>query len=103
MPNRVTYDENIFPRELEGKNWDTFANSDDPSDMWNCFETNITNVLDRMCPIKQLVVPESEPDWLTNDVVQLIRKRDKMYKDARRKKDPTTWRKATFLEIEWKW
>ena len=42
-------------------------------------------------------VPETKPNWLTNDIVQLMRRRDKMYKEARRKKDPTLWRKATFL------
>ena len=50
-----------------------------------------------ICPIRNLIVPESKPDWLTNDIVQLMRRRDKMYKEARRKKDPVLWRKATFL------
>ena len=43
------------------------------------------------------MVPEYKPDWLDNDIVQLMRKGYKMYKEARRKKDPTLWRKATFL------
>ena len=65
--------------------------------MWDCLENNITTILNQICPIRNLIVPETKPDWLTNDIVQLMRRRDKMYKTARRKKDPILWRKATFL------
>ena len=65
--------------------------------MWDNLEDNINNILNYMCPLRDLIVPETKPDWLTNDIVQLMRRRDKMYKEARRKKDPISWRKAIFL------
>ena len=50
-----------------------------------------------MCPTKKLIVPETKPDWLNDDIVLLMRKRDNIFRLARHKKDPTKWRKATFL------
>ena len=77
--------------------WDEFDDSTDPTVMWDCLETNIMLVLNEVCPIRQMTVPEYKPDWLSNDIVQLMRRRDKMYREARRKKDAILWRKATFL------
>ena len=93
----LRYNENIFKQKLEELSWDKFDNSTDPSEMWDCFEDNVNIVLDELCPIRNLTVPETKPDWLTNDIVQLMRRRDKMYKEARRKKDPVIWKKAIFL------
>ena len=39
----------------------------------------------------------TKPDWLNNDVIQLMRKRDRAYRKARKTKNSVDWRKATFL------
>ena len=65
--------------------------------MWDIMEKNITTILDALCPIRSLVVPESKPDWLNDEIIQLMRRRDKLYREARQKKNPITWRKAIFL------
>ena len=93
----LRYDMNVFQQILDGLNWEVFDNSNNPTEMWDCLEDNITVALNQICPIKNLTVPEIKPNWLTNDIVQLMRRRDKMYKEARRKRDPVLWRKATFL------
>ena len=61
--------------------WELFDNSNSPSEIWDHFEKNVVTVLDRMCPVRTLTVPESKPDWLTNDILQLMRKRDNIFKD----------------------
>ena len=93
----LRYDKEIFQNNLDGCDWGTFDITDDPGEMWDIMEDNIARTLSHMCPIRQLIVPESKPDWLHKDIVLLMRKRDKMYREARRKNDPVLWRKATFL------
>ena len=93
----LRYEKEVFQRSLEGSSWELFDASDDPEIMWDIMEKNIIDILDNICPIKDLVVPESKPDWLNDDIIQLMRKRDKIYKEARKKNDPVTWRKAIFL------
>ena len=63
--------------------------------MWDIMENNICTTLDPLCPIRQLTI--SKPNWLNNDIILLMRKRDKMYRKARYSNDSIIWRKATFL------
>ena len=68
--------------------------------MLRCYGTvlkNINNVLDVMCPIRELRVSTTKPDWLNNEIIQLMWKRDLAYKRARRTKHLTNWTKAIFL------
>ena len=65
--------------------------------MWECFEGNVTKALDMMCPICKITVSCTKPDWLNNEIIVLMRKRDLVYKKARKTKQSTDWRKATFL------
>ena len=94
----LRYDTERFQELLNTKDWTIYDSIDDNvDDMWKIFETNITQVLDQMCPIRKLTVPESKPKWMNNEILVLMRKRDAMYKNARRKKDTVLWRKAKFL------
>ena len=65
--------------------------------MWDCLEANIRTTLDKMCPIRTLTVPESKPAWLNNDIILLMHKRDKMFRLARHRNKPVSWRKTVFL------
>ena len=94
----LRYDSEIFQNKFNNLDWSSFDDSiDEPNKLWELFEKNITQVLDELCPIRLLTVPESKPKWLNNEILLLIRKRDKMYKEARRKNNLITWRKAHFL------
>ena len=93
----IRYDQNLFKQMLSDSDWTDFDTIVNPSIMWSLMEENIRKVLDQLCPIKQLTVPEHKPEWLNDEIIRLMRKRDKIYREARRKKDPTLWRKAIFL------
>ena len=94
----LRYITEVFQQKLDNKDWTNFdTESDDPSALWEIFENHVTIVLNEVCPMKHLTVPENKPKWLNNDILLLMRKRDKMYKEARRKKDSHSWRKAHFL------
>ena len=56
--------------------------------MWDCLENNITTVLNNICPIREVIVPESKPNWLTNDIVQLMRRKDKVIKRLEERRIP---------------
>ena len=94
----LRYNTERFQALLTEQDWETFdMNNDDPELLWDIFVKNISDVLDQMCPIKKLSVPETKPNWLNNDILLLMRKRDMMYREARKKNDPVLWRKAKFL------
>ena len=93
----LRYDKAEFLRILAESYWTTFDESEDPNQLWGEMENNIRAALDRMCPVRKLIVPKYKPDWLTPDIIQLMRKRDKAYLIARRTGAPVPWRKARFL------
>ena len=37
----------------------------------------------KLCPIRKLTMVENKPDWLSNDLILLMRQRDKAYRRAR--------------------
>ena len=62
----------------------------DPGMMWSHMEYNIRKVLDKVCPLKQLIVSEHKPDWLNDEIIHLMKRRDR---EAHHKKAATLWRK----------
>ena len=94
----LRYDTEVFSNIFTNKDWSKFDNCcSDPNKLWEIFQNHITETLDTICPIKELTVPEHKPRWLSNEILLLMRKRDKAYKVARKKKDDVSWRKAHFL------
>ena len=93
----LRYDKDILGPLLLQQDWTVFDHSTDVNIMWNEVETNIRNSLDSVCPIKELSVSASKPEWLDNEIIQVMRKRDIAYKKARRSNNDVDWRKATFL------
>ena len=83
---------------LSDCSWNIFDQTQEPNILWQELENNIIVSLDKLCPIRKLIVPKNKPEWLSADIVQLMRKRDKVYREARKNKhDPVIWRKAQFL------
>ena len=97
----LRYNSEQFQNLFSEENWVDFDNHNiehvDQNFLWEIFERNMINTLNKLCPIKELSVPISKPKWMNDEIVLLMRHRDKLYKKARRTKDPVVWRKAHFL------
>ena len=93
----IRYDKAIFCNILSQKEWSVFDRSNDVNEMWQIFEKHISDSLNVMCPIKTVKVSDSKPVWLSNEIIQLMRRRDQAYIKAWRTGNSVDWRKATFL------
>ena len=93
----IRYDKETFGRLLTQQDWSQFDNSVELDQMWNELELKIVKSLDVICPIRELLVSNSKPQWLNNEIIQVMRKRDMAYKKARKTKNEIDWRKAIFL------
>ena len=85
------YNDEVFSRLLHETDWEVFAAKDDPESLWDIFIDNIMKVLDQICPVRKVTVVTDKPDWLTNELLVLIRQRDKAYRKARHTKQPNDW------------
>ena len=91
------YNRDMFVAFLLNCNWQERDSSSDPDTLWDVFELNICESLDKICPMKQIKVPITRPKWVTNEIVSLMRDRDKMFSHARRTNNQDSWTMARFL------
>ena len=64
---------------------------------WNSIYNEIKKELDCMCPIKRFTVKSQRPDWVTNDLLELMKDRDYFYKKAKQSKNEDDWNIAKHL------
>ena len=91
------YDSLYFRQLSQNMNWEDFNATQDPEELWVIMNRNIELVLDRLCPLQNLLIPESKPKWLTRDIILLMRVGDYFFARARRNNKTDDWNIARFL------
>ena len=91
------YNKDQFGQTLTEQDWTNFDLSTDVAVLWETIEINISKSLDLTCPIRKLTVSNTKPEWLSGEVLQLMRKRDAAYRKARQTQNDIEWRKAILL------
>lgn len=80
-----------FQMELADLDWSRFYSEDDVDTLWNIIETNIQTLADKHCPFKEFRERRELKPWITPDLLELLKNRDRLYKLAKRSKDPDDW------------
>lgn len=88
------FNEASFVADIQAVDFfDIFVNND-PNDTWDRLYTHIMSVVDKYCPLRTLKIPLDKPAFLTDNIVQLMRERDRAFKAARKTNDLAAWRYA---------
>ncbi|KAJ8969745.1 hypothetical protein NQ317_009579 [Molorchus minor] len=89
--NYKNYDKGIFQEKLFDSHWD---NNGDVNQISNNLINNITNIIDNMCPIEQKLIRTNNKDkkWVTGEVIEKMKIRDKKYKIAAITDNENDWR-----------
>ena len=85
----------VVENMLRNVDWATFANFDIDS-CWNYLLENIMDILDNVCPEKKIKFAKNRPSWLTNDLINLMKERDrllKVYQKSKQENDKKEMRK----------
>ena len=85
------FDEDIFTRKLLNKNWQEFLNNHDPTLLWDILYQNIKQIIDVMCPLKDYRVKNSNKPWITDELLEQIKDKDRALKRAKRTKKDDDW------------
>ena len=70
------FNKDVFTELLTNTDWGEYADNTNPNELWDILLTNILNILSVMCPLKYKNVFVSKPEWLTNDILQLMNQRN---------------------------
>ena len=81
---------------MEG-GWDDFLELVDPGGAWAIMYRRILAVLDIMCPVRSFHIKNYRPDWMTKELIELIKDRDYFFNKAKKRGDPDSWNIAKFL------
>ena len=57
-------------------NWNDFA-ANDIDTCWNVLLDGITCVGNRMCPLRDFKFAKERPKWISDDLIELMKNRDK--------------------------
>ena len=91
------FDKEKFCSKLTELDWDGFYDLTSPADAWNFLLGKLVSVLDEMCPIKTYHIKNYRPEWMTSNLLDLIRDRDYFYKKAKKSGDKDMWNIAKYL------
>ena len=88
------YDRNLLQNGLINADWNAFYNNQSPSDCWELMEEKIRSEINKMCPIKTFKVKEVREPWVTNELLEEIKDKDRALKTAKRSRKAEDMRVA---------
>nr|CAH7768240.1 unnamed protein product [Callosobruchus chinensis] len=85
------FDESTFFELLNLVNWDTIYQCSNVNEMIQFLIDSLSNVFDVCCPIRMIKVYKKHTPWITFNIRQMMKARDKAYVKYRKLSNITTW------------
>lgn len=86
-----------FINDLVAINWDRFQLIPYIEDAWNYFYSEITHVIDKHAPWREIMVKGKHLPWINFDLINLFKQRDEAWKMYKETKDAAEWEKHRLL------
>lgn len=83
--------ESVFMAECAQIDFHSIFHDDDPEMAWDNLLTRIMHIVERHCPIRKLRIPVTKPEYLTEQVIRLMKDRDYAFKVVRKDPTPDNW------------
>ena len=91
------FDKATFQAKLSGIDWLKFYEIKEVNKAWNFLLSQITEILDKMCPIRSFRIKNYRPDWMTDELIEQIKDRDYFYRKAKKTGNEDAWNIAKHL------
>ena len=88
------YSTEVYQGDLLREDWTGFYNNDNPNSAWEIFYGKMVTTLDTYCPIRKFKVKETRYPWVTGEVLELIKDKDRALSRAKRTNKPDDWENA---------
>ena len=79
---------------LVNGDWDQFYASEDPSTCWDIIVARIRSYLDNACPQKMFRVREIREPWVSNEIIEEIKDKDRVLREAKKSGKREDWETA---------
>ena len=94
------YDCNEFTNTLKNHEWFNVLNTECPNDMWKKIYETILYYTDLQCPLKEFKIKKVKDLWVTPELLEFIKDKDKALRKAKRTKSDEDWKIAKRLRNE---
>ena len=96
----VNFDEQVFQENLLNCEWQTFDNEDDVDNAWEIMLNNIRRVMDNMCPLRTFHIRKMKEEWVSNELLEIIKDKDKALAKAKKTGTQADWVRARRMRNE---
>ena len=79
-----SYDRIDFQTQLRNSNWNGYYNTNSPDAAWHYIKNTITNIIDQSCPVKTFKIKQQKEQWLSDDLLELLKDKDYYANKAKR-------------------
>ena len=80
-----------FCERLCNIDWHDLYQCNNVNEAWKILMTNIMTVIDVMCPLKKYKVAQAKEPWITNEILELIKDKDRLLRRAKNKNTQQDW------------
>lgn len=80
--------------ELDNVDWSQYYAARDPTQCWQMMYQYHCHILDKICPEKEFKEVKRKSEWISAELFELMVKRDNLFRDAKKSKDPDKWSEA---------
>ena len=87
----TNYNEDLFIQQLNELNWHEFYECDDPNSAWEILENNISSVINIMCPIQTFYIKSLKDPWISQEILEAIKDKDRLLSKAKRSDEQNDW------------
>jgi len=88
------FSEEKFLKDIIGMQWSNIDVNDNPNEMWNKWRDMLMQCIDKHAPVKNKRVSSKKgAPWITSNVIQKMRERDSLKKEANLSSDTDVWLK----------
>ena len=82
------YNKNVFQEMLVEHDWSNLDRIVNPNDYWKTLLDGITFEIDKLCPLKTMVLKDYGDPWVTREIVEVLKDKKRLFLKAKRTKLP---------------
>ena len=86
------YKTDVFQHDIKSHFlWKTFWSANDVDTQWETLLSIINSVLDDCCPVGNIQINSNGNEWLTNEVIEAIHEKNRLYRKACKSSSEQNW------------
>ena len=96
--NYSRYNPNVFNNDLKSHDWSIIYERSSVENAWKYFKKTFTNIMDKHAPVIHKRIKGKTCKWLSTEIKELVNKRDKALRKARKSKSDVDFAEYKTLE-----